>query len=92
MSGGDISRNIDIRTQTSTNKHQYSYLEEWRQLNGEDGQAPVMWPPVPPLTPVEMRMGGSPSSGIRLRELPTGLAVEAPVARAIYSSGKNTNS
>lgn len=33
----------------------------------------MMWPPVPPLTPVEMRMGGSPSSGIRLMELPTGL-------------------
>lgn len=41
------------------------------------GQAPVMWPPVPPLTPVEMRMGGSPSSGIKLRELPTGLPTGA---------------
>lgn len=38
--------------------------------------------------PVEMRMGGSPSSGIRLRELPTGLAVGAPVPQAVYSSGK----
>lgn len=37
----------------------------------------MMWPPVPPLTPVEMRMGGSPSSGIRLRELPTGLPTRA---------------
>lgn len=37
----------------------------------------MMWPPVPPLTPVEMRMGGSPSSGIRLMELPTGLPTVA---------------
>lgn len=43
-------------------------------------KAPAMWPPVPPLTPVEMRMGGSPSSGMRLTELPTG----APGARAAY--------
>lgn len=36
-----------------------------------------MWPPVPPLTPVEMRMGGSPFSGIRLTALPTGLPTGA---------------
>ncbi len=91
MSCEDISRNTDPCTQTCTNNHQYSYLKEWRQLNGEDGQAPVMWPPVPPLMPVEMRMGGSPSSGIRLKELPTGLAVGAPVTWAAYGRGGDRN-
>lgn len=49
-------------------------------------KAPVMWPPVPPLTPVEMRMGGSPSSGIRLTELPTG----APGPRVTYGVREGT--
>lgn len=51
-------------------------------------KAPAMWPPVPPLTPVEMRMGGSPSSGIRLTELPTG----APGARPAYGVREGTKS
>lgn len=47
----------------------------------------MMWPPIPPLTPVEMRMGGSPSSGIRLRELPTGLPTGATGLWAAWGGG-----
>lgn len=47
----------------------------------------MMWPPVPPLTPVEMRMGGSPSSGIRLMELPTGLPTVATGVWATWGGG-----
>lgn len=75
MSGDGISTR-ETTFKKSTKNGSWRSNEEAAERWGW-GQAPVMWPPVPPLTPVEMRMGGSPSSGIRLRELPTGLPTGA---------------